>query len=45
MENGSLKSLQIDARASGGGGGGELPMFGSLACAALHGIGSWDLPF
>ena len=39
MENGSFGSLQMDTCAQGG----KLPCLAHLVCAALHGIGLWDL--
>ena len=49
MENGSLGCLQMDTHTRGGGGGGggggvrQLSCFAHSVCAALHGIGLWDL--
>ena len=39
MENGSLESLQMDTHAQGG----KPPCLAHSVCAALHGIGLWDL--
>ena len=39
MENGSLKSSQMDTRSQGG----KPPCLARSVCAALHGIGLWDL--
>ena len=44
MENGSLGCLQMDTHTPGGGGGvRQLSCFAHSVCAALHGIGLWDL--
>ena len=39
MENGCLGSSQMDTRAQGG----KPPCLAHSVCAALHGIGLWDL--
>ena len=39
MENSSLGSLQMDTCAQGG----KPPCLARWVCAALHGIGLWDL--